>query len=177
MRFLKRLVIAIIGIVVILVAVAYVLPREVTAERAVIINAPPAEIFPHIVSLKANEAWSPWLDRDPDVVLVYDGPDAGVGSKLTWASDNPQVGNGSNVITAVEQDRRVDTALDFGDMGTANAWVTLDPVTGGTEVKWGFTTDTGMNPIARWIGLMMDDWVGADYEEGLNRLKALVEAG
>jgi len=44
-------------------------------------------------------------------------------------------------------------------------------------VKWGFATDMGMNPIARWMGLMMDRWVGADYQKGLARLKDLVEAG
>lgn len=177
MRFLKRLVVVILGIAVILVAIAYILPREVTVERAVVIDAPPSEIFPHVNSLKANEAWSPWLDRDPDVSLVYEGPEAGVGSKLTWTSDNPNVGNGSNIITASTPDSRVDTALDFGAMGTANAWVTMDPVGASTEVKWGFTTDMGMNPMARWMGLMMDKWVGADYDDGLNRLKVLVEAG
>ncbi len=177
MRFLKRVLIGIVGLVVLLVVVAYALPREVMVERSVIIDAAPAKIFPHVNSLKANEAWSPWLDRDPDVVMVYEGPEEGVGSKLTWTSDHPNVGNGSNVIIASDPDRRVDTALDFGDMGTANAWVTLDQAGEGTEVKWGFATDLGMNPVARWMGLMMDNWVGADYQDGLNRLKALVEAG
>ena len=46
---------------------------------------------------------------------------------------------------------------------------------GGTEVTWGFETDLGMNPVGRWMGLMMDSWIGADYEAGLARLKALVE--
>ena len=176
MRILKRLVITLIFIIVLLVAIAYVLPREVSTERTVVIEAPAAEIFPHINSLKANEAWSPWLHRDPNAVLVYEGPEAGVGSKLTWASDNRNVGNGSNIITASEPDRRVDTAMDFGDMGTAVAWITLDPASEGTEVTWGFSTDMGMNPVSRWMGLMMDNWVGADYQDGLNRLKALVEA-
>jgi hypothetical protein len=27
------------------------------------------------------------------------------------------------------------------------------------------------------MGLMMDKWVGGDYEKGLSNLKALVEAG
>jgi hypothetical protein len=35
----------------------------------------------------------------------------------------------------------------------------------------------GVNPVGRWMGLMMDRWVGADYERGLANLKALVEGG
>lgn len=177
MRFIKRLLIAIAAIVIVLIAVAYLLPRQVTVERTVIIDTPADEIFPHVNSLKANEAWSPWLSRDPNAVLVYEGPDEGVGSKLTWTSEHPQVGSGTNIITASEPDRRVESALDFGSMGTADAWFTLDPAGGSTEVTWGFVTDLGMNPMARWMGLMMDSWVGADYEDGLNRLKALVEEG
>jgi len=32
-----------------------------------------------------------------------------------------------------------------------------------------------MNPMGRWMGLMMDGWVGPDYETGLSNLKSLVE--
>ena len=175
MRLIKRLIIGLIIAAAVLVAVAYILPRNVTVERSVTINAPAAVIFPHVNSLKMNEAWSPWIDRDPQIKLTYSGPDAGVGSKLTWTSDHPQVGNGSNMITESIPDQSVKTALDFGAMGTATAWITLAEDGTATQVKWGFTTDMGMNPAARWMGLMMDKWVGADYQTGLTRLKALVE--
>eukprot|EP01023_Acetabularia_acetabulum_P038207 TRINITY_DN36513_c1_g1_i1.p2 TRINITY_DN36513_c1_g1~~TRINITY_DN36513_c1_g1_i1.p2 ORF type:complete len:157 (-),score=35.49 TRINITY_DN36513_c1_g1_i1:16-486(-) len=33
----------------------------------------------------------------------------------------------------------------------------------------------GSGPMGRWMGLMMDRWVGADYEQGLQNLKAVVE--
>ena len=45
----------------------------------------------------------------------------------------------------------------------------------GTKITWGFDSDLGMNPIARWMGLMFDSWIGADYETGLANLKNLVE--
>jgi len=175
MRLIKRL----LGLIILAAAtfsiLAYALPRSVTVQRAVTINTAAAAIFPHLNSLKATEAWSPWLYRDPKVNLTYQGPESGVGSKLTWASDHPQVGNGSNIITLSVPNQRVETELDFGGMGTATAWLTLDPSGAATQVKWGFTTDLGLNPIARWMGLMMDTWVGADYQDGLNRLKSLVE--
>lgn len=175
MRFLKRLLIALVAIAAVLVVVAYLLPREVTVERTVRINAPAAEIFPHINSLKAMAEWSPWLERDPDIKVTYSGPDTGVGAAMVWSSDKPDVGSGSQTITASEPDSRVETALDFGAMGTAVAWIVLVESDGATDVTWGLTADMGMNPVGRYMGLMMDRWVGADYEDGLARLKALVE--
>ena len=177
MRFLKRILAALVVIVVALVAVAYVLPRETQVQRSITIDAPPSRVFPHVNAMQATEAWSPWLDRDPDVQLTYEGPDSGVGNRLIWTSEHPQVGNGTQEITLSTPDERVETALDFGALGTADAWFALQPAGDGTQVTWGFTTDAGMNPMSRWMGLMMDRWVGADYEKGLAKLKAVVEAG
>ncbi len=177
MRILRRIITFIIVVAAILVAIAFVLPREVTVKRSVIINATPEAVFPHVNSMQATEAWSPWLERDPDVRLVYSGPESGVGNRLAWESEHPHVGSGTQEITASEENSRVETALDFGPMGTADASFDLRPEGEATELTWGLVTDTGMNPIARWMGLMLDRWVGADYEAGLARLKALVEGG
>lgn len=177
MRFLKNLIIGLVVLAAVLVGVAYLLPREVAVARSVTIEAAPEAIFPHVNAMQATEAWSPWLDRDPNVQLSYEGPEAGVGNKLSWASEVREVGSGTQVITVSVPNERVETALDFGPMGTATASFVLVPQGAATEVTWGFVTDLGMNPVARYMGLMMDRWVGGDYETGLNNLKALVEAG
>lgn len=177
MRFLKGLLKYGGILIIILVAVAYILPREVTVTRSVAINAAPDVVFPHVNSMQATGNWSPWLDRDPEVKLVYEGPEMGVGNKLSWTSDHPQVGNGTQEIVESTENEMVKTALDFGDMGTADAWFALAADGDGTTVEWGLTTDMGMNPIGRYMGLMMDRWVGTDYEKGLDNLKTLIEAG
>ncbi len=177
MRWIIRILGAIVAVTAVLTVAAFFLPREVAVARATVIDAPPAAIFPHVNALQATQAWSPWLDRDPDIVVVFEGPESGVGNRMTWTSEMPNVGSGSQQITATVPDARVETVLDFGPQGTAEAYLSLAPVDGGTEVTWGFSTDTGFNPMARWVGLMMDRWIGADYETGLARLKALVEAG
>lgn len=92
-----------------------------------------------------------------------------------WTSQHPQVGNGSQVITLSELDKRVETDLDFGEMGVAKACFTLDANGDVTTVTWGLVSDMCDNPIGRWMGLMMDRWVGDDYETGLANLKTLVE--
>lgn len=175
MRILRTIVIGIAILAILFVGGAYLLPREVSVARSITIDAAAEKIFPQVNSLKATEAWSPWLERDPNVVLTYTGPDSGIGAAMAWASEEPDVGVGTQEIIASVANQSVETALDFGDMGLATARFTLVEQGTGTELTWGFTTDTGMDPIARWIGLMLDSWVGADYEQGLENLKALVE--
>ncbi len=176
MKLLKRIIVGIIVLVVVLVAVAYVLPRHVSAERDIVIDATPEKIFPLVNDLKAFNEWSPWTKIDPDMKVTYSGPESGVGQKSAWESDHSSVGNGSQVIVASEENKRVETTLDFGNQGTANAVFELAPDGGGTKVTWSFESDLGMNPVSRYFGLMIDDWVGADYEKGLASLKAAVES-
>lgn len=175
MRILKWILgIAVLAIVAFM-SIGMILPRDVTVARTTEISAPPGAIFPHLNSMQATAEWSPWLAIDPDNKLTYSGPEAGVGNKLEWASEHPQVGAGSQEITLSQQDERIETALDFGDMGLAKADFLLEDMGGSTKVTWNLHTDMGAGPIGRWMGLMMDSWVGADYEKGLANLKALVE--
>lgn len=176
MRFLLRVLIALVVVVAVLAAASFLLPREIAVARDITINAPPSAVFPHVNNLKKFEEWSPWAKIDPNVTFEYTGPEQGVGQKVSWSSDMPDVGTGSQEIVESVENQRVRTALDFGDHGTANAVFKLEPSGDeATKVVWGFTTDSGYNPMMRWMGLMMDKWVGEKYDEGLGNLKKMVE--
>ncbi len=175
MKFVKRILGILLILIVVLAGVSYLLPGKAEVSRSITINAPAEAIFPYVNSMQETEKWSPWLSRDPETKLSYSGPDAGVGNTLNWSSDHPQVGTGSQEIIESIDNQTVKTALDFGPMGTATALFDLKPEGDETQVTWGFESDLGMNPMSRWMGLMMDNWVGGDYERGLTNLKALVE--
>ncbi len=165
----------ILAVVILLVAGSYLLPRHVTVERSVLVEASTSEIFPMVNSLKRGVEWSPWLKRDPDTRLDFTGPDAGVGAIMEWASDHKKVGSGRQEIVASVRDERVETHLDFGAQGKGVAWFALGAEGSATRLVWGLEADMGNSPIGRWMGLMMDKWVGADYEVGLANIKALAE--
>ncbi len=175
MRILKRLLKVILVLIVVLVAVSYLLPRHVQVARSIDINAPASDVFAKVNGLKAGADWSPWLGRDPEVNLMYSGPDMGVGSKLEWTSEHPQVGNGKQEIVESVENQKVVTALDFGSQGTAMATFDLVETNGTTTITWDLETDMGLNPIGRYMGLLMDRLVGGDYEKGLANLKAMIE--
>lgn len=175
MRLLRNILIGLVSLAAVLAIVGMFLPRYVTIERDIVVNAAPEAVYPHVSSLQAFSEWSPWGDIDPDMVVAYSGPDEGVGNVMEWTSEHPNVGNGRQEILEVVENESVRTALDFGSMGTAEAWWRMTPGDAGTRVVWGLTADMGGGPVGRWFGLMMDGWVGADYERGLQRLQAAVE--
>ena len=175
MRILRNILIGLVVLIAALAAGAYLLPRNVIVEREITIDAAPADVYAHVQSLQAFTEWSPWQDRDPNMTVNFSGPEAGVGNVMEWQSDVPEVGNGRQEIIAVSENAEVRTALDFGSMGTAEAWWLLADADGATTVTWGLDADMGNTPMGRWFGLMMDDLVGGDYDAGLLNLKTLVE--
>ena len=159
----------------VLVLVSLLLPREIVVARSLIMEAPAEKIFPLVNSPKRMNQWSPWVLRDPEMVLTYSGPETGTGAISTWKSKTE--GAGSSEIIESKPNLLSVASLDFGSQGKAKASIALRPLQKGrTRVSWGFTSDTGYNPIMRWMGaLFFDGWIGKDFEQGLQNLKKLVE--
>ena len=168
----------IVGLAVVLLLVivggAYLLPAEVKFSRSAQISAPPDKVFAIINSYKRFNEWSPWAALDPKMTYTFSGPESGVGAAMAWASNDPSVGKGTQVITASEPPSHLTVDLNFGDMGTSQASWDLKPEHGGTLATWSFEMKAE-GVIARWLGLMMEKFVGPDYDKGLSNLKALAE--
>tara|TARA_R110002096_G_scaffold343771_1_gene536695 strand:+ start:501 stop:1040 length:540 start_codon:yes stop_codon:yes gene_type:complete len=178
MKILKIVVIVIIAIIGIIVIVGMLSPREVTLERSITINASAESIFEEIKGIKALNSWSPWQKIDPEgTKYTFEGPEIGVGSKMSWESEHPDVGTGSQKITESIENKKIRTELYFGGFDAPSyANITIAPDGGKSIVTWTFEGDMGSNPIGRIMGLMMDGMLGPSYEEGLQNLKTQAEA-
>lgn len=172
MKVLKIVGIAVGGLVAILLLLGSLLPKGFKVERSIEIGAPPAEVFAQVNSLKKWDAWSPWIAKDKTISNVFSGPEAGVGAKVSWTSDDS--GAGTQVITLSEAPSRIESDLDFGDQGRSKAYWSFVPSPAGTTVTWGLKGDMP-GPIGGLMATQMDSWVGKDYEDGLARLKRVAE--
>lgn len=175
MGILKKLVLGLLGLVVALGAVGLLLPGSAKVERSILIERPPAAVFAVVNDFSQFNSWSPWYGIDPAAKYTLSGPQTGVGATLAWAG-NADVGSGTQRIIASVPDSRVDCALAFDGWGEATASFVLEPEGSGTRIRWSYESELGLNPLLRWMGLFMDGWVGGDYEKGLAKLKALLEA-
>lgn len=173
MKFIRWVLAAIVALGLVFVASSLLLPSSTRVERSIVIDRSPAEVFATLDSFERFNAWSPWAEYDPQATYTYEGPARGVGARMRWVG-NRAVGTGSQEITASEPHRRILVALDF-DGSLAQASYLLAPEGQGTRVTWAFDSAHGWNPFKRWLGLLFDRMIGADYEKGLGRLKALLE--
>jgi effector-binding domain-containing protein len=171
---IKKIALGLLGLVVVLAIVGVLLPRVAHIERSIHIERPASLVFATLDTFQGVRRWSPWIEYDPELKMVIEGPREGVGAKMSW-SGNKQVGTGSQLITESLPGRLVRFDLDFGGMGTGKAAFVLTPEQGGTKLTWTLDADMGAAPPGRYLGLMMDRWVGPDYEKGLQRIKAVVE--
>lgn len=177
---LKKVLLGIGGLVVLLLIVAYLLPSKVHVERTTVINASAAKIFPEVNSLQKWSVWDPWQKKDPKIINTYTGPESGVGSSNAWKSDHEDVGSGSLVITESVPNELIKSEMAFGEpgeeYGNATSSFNFSAEGENTKIVWAMDMDLGMNPIARYFGLMMEGSVGKDFEQGLANLKAHVES-
>jgi len=173
MKLLLKILGALAALVLLLVIVAFFLPRQYRVERAIIINARPEIVMAQAAVLPSWKAWSAWHRRDPAMKLAYSDQKTGVGAWSSWESKNE--GNGKMTITELTPSKMT-YRLEFPDYGMQSTGTfELKPEAGGVRVVWADAGDLGMNPMNRWFGVFMDKLIGTNFEKGLSNLKKLVE--
>jgi hypothetical protein len=179
MTLLAKIIGGLLAVIVLAIGAGFLLPSQVHVERDILINANPKEVFALIDDFNAWDGWSPWATMDPNATMAIQGE--GLGQTMSWTSDNPQVGSGSQKIVELDAPSYLKTRLNFGDMGVADATFNLVPEDGMTRVVWSLDSDMRESvpllkqPINTYFGFLMDSMVGKDYDTGLQNLKALAE--
>ncbi len=176
MKFIKIFGLTILIIAALFILVSLFLPSTGSVKRSILINSTAPVIFNQINTLKNWENWSPWHKLDPDMKLTYEGPPSGKEALYRWESSHPKVGNGTLQITESIPFDLIVTSMDFMESGVATGSYKLEKYSDGIKVTWAIETDLGMNPFTKYLGLMMDAMVGAEFEKGLNSLKVLSES-
>lgn len=174
MKVLKIILGIILGIIVLFVVWNAVLPSSYRVERSITIFAAPDVIAGQIATLKNWDNWSPWRDRDPNAEYSFSGVESGKGAGMSWKG-NDSVGVGTLTISDVT-DLQISYTLAFKEPweSSSSGGFTFESVGDSTKITW---FDTGDLPfMMRWMGSGMDQMIGADFEEGLGKLKAFTEA-
>lgn len=171
---IMRLVLGVVALVAILAAVSIGLPGHVSVSRSVIINAPESAVYPYLNTMRNFGEWAPWRLRDPNLQMTYSGPPQGKGAHVDWVSDVKSIGNGSMEIVEVDPNNSIDLVVNFNGVEGTSSYL-LAPAGSGSKLTWSFAYDTGVNPLKRWNGVMLDNLIGPEYSAGLNKLKARIE--
>lgn len=170
MKILKKIGIAVVILIALLLIVALFVPKEFKSEREIVINKPKQEVFDYIKYLKNQDNYGVWQLSDPNMKKSYEGTDGTVGFKYTW--DSEKLGKGSQTITNIIDSERIESDLDFGFGDVAHAHFAVKEANPDqTTVTWGIS---GKTPYPfNIMGLFFD--MGKDFEEGLQNLKNILE--
>lgn len=176
MKALKYILIVLLVLVAIFLILALIAPKDTKVERSVVIKAPKELIMEHVANYKNFALWSPWQDYDPNMKTTFEGEDGTVGSKMMWEG-NDSVGTGMQEITAISENR-VEQLVTFIKPweSKANAYFDFAPEAEGIKVTWGFTSSTPFPMNIMNLFFDIDEYVGKDYEKGLNKLKEVCES-
>lgn len=175
MRILKKILLTLLVIIVLMVIIAFFLPSEMRVERSLTINASSEAIFAQVNDYKNWEKWSPWHQKDPNMKIFYESQTAGAGASYRWESE--EVGNGMQKITSsVPNDSIVSEMYFMESKDPAYGKFYFSPSDSGTTVKWVMHMDNGMNPISRWMSVLMKGMIADDFDEGLKNLEKLAES-
>lgn len=174
-------IVKIFGIIVIVaVAIFFVagmfMPNTAHVERSIVIDASPESIFEELNTTQRFNNWSPWAQIDPNTEYVYEGPESGIGAKMSWTSDHQDVGDGAQWIIESKENQKVVTQLEFGDFeGDFKGSFIIEPNGDKTNVVWAYDADV-TNLIGKFFNPLMEGMLGPVYEQGLANLKNFVEA-
>lgn len=152
-------------------------PAHFRVERTAHIAAPPSAVFDNVNDLHKWNAWSPWMELDPNVKQVYSGPSSGVGQSQAW-SGNAKAGQGKMTILESNPAQDVHVQVEFIKpfAATDQAIFTFQPEGGGAAVTWAMEGDN--NFFFKLFGTLMntDKMLGDDFNKGLAKLKTVTEA-
>jgi hypothetical protein len=173
MKFVKWIIIAVAALLGLFVAVTAFLPKDYAVERSIEVAAPISLVYSQVVDLEAWQAWNPWNELDPDIIIEYGEKKVGEGAWYEWKSE--AAGNGKMTITETDVPVSVHYVLSFEgfeDLPSYSAMLlkTGDPLSP-TQVTWTFEGTVGNRFFARWMCVLMDKFVGQNYEKGLEKLK------
>jgi effector-binding domain-containing protein len=174
MKALKIIGVVLLVLIALVLVVALFLPKSVSMKESIVINKPASLIYQQVNDYHNWPAWSPWNATDPAMVMNFEGPAKGVGSKNVWTSKVH--GDGSLTTTETTPYKSVKAKLDFGQKGDAVNFFEFNETGQGTEVVWGVDINDMGYPLGRYIALMMPGMMNPFFSQGLEKLKAVAEA-
>ena len=179
MHILRKTAITLAIMVLLFVIVGLFLPTKRSLSRSITIHTPMDVVFNEVNSLKRWENWSPWRDIDPHAVVQYEGPEAGVGCTMSWYSEHPKIGKGTQQIVVSEPHQHIVINLDFvnWDGAITAGWKFEEQAEGETRVTWSNDSDNKGKLFNKYMDLfIIYPQLGKNYEQGLKNLKAYVES-
>lgn len=180
MTRLIEILISLAIVAVLFLAVGVVLPSSRHISEKVETNRKMTIVYDTLNSFRRFKTWNVLALRDPKMEIKYSGPEAGVGARMDYVSNQKSlgVGSGSWEITASEPKKRIDYKIENNERGHDKRTSFILKPTGrsgrNVEITQTYDVDYGWNLIGRYGGLYVSRHVGDGMKLSLGRLSNML---
>jgi hypothetical protein len=164
----------IVGVVLVLLLIAALLPGKYHIEKTAIIARPVELVMDKVADLHHYAAWNPWQQSDPGAKGTITGAPKTIGHSYAW--EGKKVGVGSLTVRDIDN-KHVHFNLEFIKPFKSKAsddWMFEEWGNGETKVTWSNNGEFPF-PVARLMGPMILKELNQQFAQGLNNLKKMCE--
>lgn len=172
MKALKWILIVVLLLLVLIVGIGYIMPKEVTVTTSEEINVPPQKVFHFVAGFVDRTAWDPWIKDDTAAQTTFDIKSGYVGSKYNW--EGPKVGTGMMVVDSVVPGSYLLNSVSFAKGMTIPEVWTFAPADKGTSLTWTITMSSG-SPVGRLMNSIFKGMIQKTIDGGKVVLKNYLE--
>jgi hypothetical protein len=150
--------------------------KEMIIQKNIVIDKNIDTVFSFLKETKNQDRFSVWNMKDPQMKKTYSGADGTVGFVYSWDSQDKNVGAGSQEITGMLPNKKIDYQMRFlrPMQNTATASFVLDKLNEHcTSVTWSFRSPTKF-PMSLFSPIFKNI-LGKQLQQSLNNLKLLLE--
>ena len=164
-----------IGLVVLLLFIAALMPKTYNIEKTIIINRPVDVVMDSVGDLNYYSKWNPWQQSDATAKSTITGSPKTPGHQYTW--QGKKVGVGSLTLRDLDH-KHIHFDLQFFKPWKSKAkdnWLFEPWGSSDTKVTW---QNSGQLPwpIASLMGPLISKNLNHQFQQGLNNLKKMCEA-
>ncbi|MFT6336157.1 MAG: effector-binding domain-containing protein [Saprospiraceae bacterium] len=141
MKLLKKILIGLAIFIVLLLVLAYFLPRNMEISATGKVDAPAKYTYNILNDFKNQEKWDPRVSKDTSMTFVYGDKTLGEGAYVDYKSDS--YGAGRTTRTTSKQDEQILLTTTSEDMGGASMSFDMEADGKGSSLTWGFKSEIG----------------------------------
>lgn len=174
-KVLKTFVILIILIIGLFFLIPLFMDTEYSLKRTIVVDVNKENVKNYMENFENFQEWSPWAEMDEEMDVEISGKSGSVGSTYEWKG-NEDVGEGVMTITDVSEDTvRIHLKFEEPFESESPTYYAFKDLDGKTEVTWYMEGEISYPWNIINLFTSMEEAVGKDFENGLEKLKTVIE--
>ena len=149
-------------------------PNSFHVERTRTMQAPSSVVYENVIDFKNWEAWSSWVEENPETKITLSDKTNGIGGSYAWEDED---GIGTMKTIDAKLNRSITQEMQFADFPINEVnWLFKSNDDGTTNVTWtidGKDLPFGFKAFTSVMG-GMEKLIGPHYERGLEMLDSIL---